>query len=214
MEALRHPNVVMFLGACTRNPQTLAIVLEYCSNGTLYSLLQDRKKELTLSEKIDLAIGVAKGMYYLHSNPTPVLHRDLKSLNVLLDKNNTPKIADYGWTRLMAEKMTGKVGTFQWMAPEVIKCETYTEKADVYSFGIVLWEIYTREPPFNSMTGVQVSVAVAENGLRPTIPSDCPKQLAQLMQICWDVNPNKRLAFSEILAELKILKTKLCEPSS
>lgn len=89
-------------------------------------------------------------MHYLHSFKTPVLHRDLKSLNVLLDDHFIPKITDFGWTRLIAEKMTASVGTFQWMAPEVIRSKSYTEKADVYSFGIILWEIASREPPYKS----------------------------------------------------------------
>ncbi len=150
MESLRHPNIVMFMGACTKSPGNLAIVLEFCKNNCLWALLQDLRIPLSWEKRLELAIGVAKGMMYLHSFAVPVLHRDLKSLNVLLDEYYTPKIADFGWTRLLAEKMTLKVGTFQWMAPEVILTKTYTEKADVYSFGIILWEIASREPPYKS----------------------------------------------------------------
>ena len=125
-------------------------MLEFCKNNCLWALLQDLRIPLSWEKRYELAIGVAKGMQYLHSFSVPVLHRDLKSLNVLLDEYYTPKIADFGWTRLLAEKMTLKVGTFQWMAPEVIVSKHYTEKADVYSFGIILWEIASREPPFKS----------------------------------------------------------------
>jgi serine/threonine protein kinase len=151
MESLRHPNIVMFMGACTKSPGNLAIVLEFCKNNCLWALLQDLRIPLSWEKRLELAIGVAKGMQYLHSFNVPVLHRDLKSLNVLLDEYYTPKIADFGWTRLLADKMTLKVGTFQWMAPEVILTKTYTEKADIYSFGIILWEIASREPPFKSI---------------------------------------------------------------
>ena len=110
-----------------------------------------------------------------------MLHRDLKSLNILLDENLTPKIADFGWTRLLADKMTLKVGTFQWMAPEVIKTKSYTEKADIYSFGIILWEIASREAPYKTLNGYQVSIDVVENKLRPPVSADWPKPFTKLM---------------------------------
>lgn len=140
----------MYLGSCTKNPYNLAIILEYCSNNCLWVLLQDHKIKLKWDKRIKIAIGIVRGMNYLHSFQVPILHRDLKSLNILLDQFLVPKIADFGWTRLMAKDMTGKVGTFQWMAPEVINEKSYTEKADVYSFGIILWEIASREPPYKS----------------------------------------------------------------
>lgn len=155
MESLRHPNIVMFMGACTKLPN-LAIVLEYCSRKSLWNLLQNHEIKLTWEDRRRLALEIAKGMNYLHSFPTPVLHRDLKrypvlsSLNILIDDGYRPKIADFGWTRLKADIMTGKIGTYQWMAPEVIKSQKYTEMADVFSFGVILWEIAAREPPYKS----------------------------------------------------------------
>ena len=101
-----------------------------------------------------MALETARGVHYLHSFKPPILHRDLKSLNLLLDECFRIKLADFGWTRVMAESMTGKIGTYQWMAPEVINNEKYTEKADVYSFGIILWEIASREPPYKNINGV------------------------------------------------------------
>ena len=85
-----------------------------------------------------MALEIAKGVNYLHSFNPPILHRDLKSLNILLNKNLEVKIADFGWARLRNVHMTRLRGTFQWMAPEVILKDNYTEKADVYSFGIIL----------------------------------------------------------------------------
>lgn len=89
-------------------------------------------------------------MNYLHSFSIPIIHRDLKSLNILIDESYRAKLADFGWTRLMGKRMTRQIGTFQWMAPEVIIGENYSEKADVYSFGIILWEIASRDPPYKS----------------------------------------------------------------
>lgn len=154
MESLRHPNIVMFMGACTKLPN-LAIVLEYCSRKSLWNLLQNLDYKLNWEDRRRLALEIARGMNYLHMFPTPVLHRDLKSLNILIDDGFRPKIADFGWTRLKAENMTGKIGTYQWMAPEVIKSQKYTEMADVFSFGIILWEIAAREPPYRSKLGLK-----------------------------------------------------------
>ena len=207
MESLRHPNIVMFMGACTKFPN-LAIVLEYCPNKSLWSLLQNKNIILHWEDRRRLAIDMAKGMNYLHSFAVPVLHRDLKSLNILIDDSYRPKIADFGWTRLKAEKMTEKIGTFQWMAPEVLKTSTYTEKADVFSFAIILWEMAAREPPFKNINAIQVAKMVLLKDLRPTIPKDTPPQFASLMKRCWDRNPALRPSFNKILYELEAMRFK------
>lgn len=87
---------------------------------------------------------IAQGVLYLHSCTPPIMHRDLKSLNIFLDKHLTIKIGDFGWTKTLEEYMTNKIGTYQWMAPEVIGNKPYTEKADVFSYSIILWEIASR----------------------------------------------------------------------
>ena len=88
------------------------------------------------------------------------MHRDLKSLNILLDYSGNAKLADFGWTRIKASVMTSKIGTYQWMAPEVIAGFKYTEKADVFSFGVILWELATRKPPYYGIDGTEVSKSV------------------------------------------------------
>jgi mitogen-activated protein kinase kinase kinase 9 len=209
MESLRHPNIVMFLGACTKSPGNLVIVLEYCKNNSLWALLQNHNIPLPWEKRVSIAIDIAKGMQYLHGFSTPVLHRDLKSLNILLDANLTPKIADFGWTRILAEKMTLKVGTFQWMAPEVIKTKSYTEKADIYSYGIILWEIASREAPYKTLNGYQVSVEVVERKLRPVVQSDWPRPFTSLMERCWADDHTTRPNFKEILAELRSIRQQM-----
>lgn len=205
MESLRHPNICMFMGACTKLPN-LAIVLEYCSKETLWKLLQNKEIHLTWEDNRRIAIDIAKGMNYLHTFAVPILHRDLKSQNILMDEGYRPKIADFGWTRKMAEKMTGKIGTYQWMAPEVIKSQKYTEKADVFSFAIILWEIASREPPYRNVGGAQVSLEVVNNDLRPNIPKSTPESFAKLMKKCWDRNCEKRPSFKEIIREIENMK--------
>lgn len=111
MESLRHPNIVTFMGACTKFPN-LAIVLEYCPNKSLWSLLQNKNYSLKWSDRIWLALEISRGMNYLHCFPTPIIHRDLKSLNILIDEAFRAKIADFGWTRIKGDEMTDRIGTF------------------------------------------------------------------------------------------------------
>lgn len=124
-------------------------------------------------------------MNYLHSFATPIIHRDLKSLNILLDSCFRAKIADFGWTRLKGDRMTNRIGTFQWMAPEVINGEVYTEKADIFSYGIILWEIAAREPPYKNIMGTKVSIDVVKYDLRPEIPKGTPEPFMKLIKRCW-----------------------------
>lgn len=202
MASLRHPNIAMFLGACTK-PPNLCIIIEYCSRGSLWEVLRDQNTPMPWYLRCKIALDTARGMNYLHQFPVPILHRDLKSLNLLLDEALNTKIADFGWTRFKADIMTNKIGTYQWMAPEVISSEQYSEKADVFSFGIILWELATRKPPYREKTGQQVAQEVVKSGLRPPLPKKCPEQFLSLMQRCWDQNPEARPTFSRIIEELE-----------
>lgn len=135
----------------------------------------------------------------MHSCKPPILHRDLKSLNIFLNEHLTIKIGDFGWTKTLDEYMTNKIGTYQWMAPEVIGNKPYTEKADVFSYSIILWEIASREPPYRNITGTKVSEGVLYNDLRPNIPKKTPEPFAKLMKKCWDSDPQRRPGFKEII---------------
>lgn len=156
MEAVRHPSIVMFLGAVTTQPH-YSIILEYCSKGSLWSYLQNKDNAISWEERRRLSIEIAQGVLYLHSCTPPILHRDLKSLNIFLDGNLRIKIGDFGWTKTLEEYMTNKIGTYQWMAPEVIGNKPYSEKADVFSYSIIMWEIASREPPYRNINGTKVS---------------------------------------------------------
>ncbi|CAN0264517.1 unnamed protein product, partial [Scytosiphon promiscuus] len=116
--------------------------------------------DLPFKKKRQMMLDVATGMQYLHGQNPVIIHRDLKSLNVLIDENWVTKVTDFGLSRFKAtsvsEKMTGQAGTYHWMAPEVINSQHYTEKADVFSYGIILWEIFTRAIPYGGMQPVQV----------------------------------------------------------
>lgn len=142
--------------AVTTNPH-YSLILEYCHKGSLWSYLQNKDHTISWEERRRFAIEIAQGVHYLHSCTPPILHRDLKSLNIFLDGNLKIKIGDFGWTKTLEEYMTNKIGTYQWMAPEVIGSKPYSEKADVFSYSIILWEISSREPPYRNIQGTKVS---------------------------------------------------------
>ena len=193
LKQLRHPNILLYLGGnITKSPYFL--VTEFCENGNLFQFLHGKDApDLEDVERLNLALEIAQGINYLHSFNPPILHRDLKSLNILLDKNFVAKIADFGWAKLREEHMTKLRGTFQWMAPEVITNEHYTEKADVYSFGIILWEFWSKDPPYKGIKAREVGIKVKNNkNYRPTIPDEVPQEIAELIKCCWDADPEKR----------------------
>ena len=200
LKQLRHPNILLYLGGnITVSPYFL--VTEFCENGNLFQFLHGKDApDLEDIERLNLALEIAQGINYLHSFNPPILHRDLKSLNILLDKNYVAKIADFGWAKLRDEHMTKLRGTFQWMAPEVITNEDYTEKADVYSFGIILWEFWSKDPPYKGIKAKEVGIKVKNNkDFRPTIPDEVPQDIAELIKCCWDADPEKRPTFLDII---------------
>lgn len=180
--------------AVTTNPH-YSLVLEYCPRGSLWSYLQNKDNAISWEERRRLAVEIAQGVLYLHECSPPILHRDLKSLNIFLDASLRIKIGDFGWTKTLEEYMTNKIGTYQWMAPEVIGSKPYTEKADVFSYSIILWEIASREPPYRNINGAKVSEEVLNRELRPTVPPKCPEGFAKLMKKCWESDPNRRPGF-------------------
>jgi hypothetical protein len=151
-----------------------------------------------------VAFGAARGMTYLHSGVPPVLHRDLKSANLLLDESYTTKVCDFGLSRLKAQErsMTGNCGTVQWMAPEILANQPYAEPADVFSFGIILWELLTAECPYDGMSAIQCALAVLNRDYRPEIPDWCPPQYAALIRACIDKNTAARPTFAQIIVAL------------
>jgi alpha-tubulin suppressor-like RCC1 family protein len=207
LKNLRHPNILLFMGACT-NPPNFFVVTEYCDNGNLFELLHSNKQiVLNWEDKRRIAIEIAQGMNYLHSFDPPILHRDLKSMNILLDKNFQVKIADFGSTKFLDVHMTKQKGTFQWMAPEVIKGNSYSEKADVFSFGIILHELASRQPPYYGIDRKEVAKNVSNKAdYRPQISRSFPKEWVDLMVKSWDHNPTKRPSYSEIIDMLSKMK--------
>ncbi|KZV19164.1 hypothetical protein F511_38460 [Dorcoceras hygrometricum] len=202
MRKVRHKNVVQFIGACTK-PPNLCIVTEFMSGGSVYDYLHKQRGTFKLPSLLKVAIDVSKGMNYLHQNN--IIHRDLKAANLLMDENEVVKVADFGVARVRAETgvMTAETGTYRWMAPEVIEHKPYDHKADVFSFGVVLWELLTGKLPYEYLTPLQAAVGVVQKGLRPTIPKHTNPKLVELLERCWQQDPTLRPDFSEVTEILR-----------
>jgi serine/threonine protein kinase len=187
-----------FIGFSTNPP---AIVTSFMPCGSLWDRIHTKgKAPLNATQKTNIAIGIAHGMKYLHSHK--IVHRDLKSPNILLDERMLPKIADFGLGHFVAECTGGEqtaVGTPVWMAPELIDSKQYGPAVDVYAYGIILYEMYTEKMPFEGWDRVQIFAQVATKGVRPELP-ETASSLAQLIVQCWDADPDKRPTFEEIYA--------------
>ncbi|XP_076947772.1 serine/threonine-protein kinase STY13-like [Bidens hawaiensis] len=209
LATLKHPNIVRFIGAC-RKPMVWCIITEYAKGGSVRQFLTKRQnRSVPLKLAVKQALDVARGMAYVHG--LGLIHRDLKSDNLLISADKSIKIADFGVARIevQTEGMTPETGTYRWMAPEMIQHRPYTQKVDVYSFGIVLWELITGMLPFQNMTAVQAAFAVVSKGVRPTIPNDCLPVLSEIMTRCWDGNPDVRPHFSEVVRMLEHAETEI-----
>ncbi|KAL7617520.1 hypothetical protein Lser_V15G01956 [Lactuca serriola] len=209
MRRLQHPNIVLFMGVVTE-PPNMSIVTEYLSRGSLFRLLHKPgpKKILDERHRLKMAFDVAKGMNYLHKRNPPIVHRDLKSPNLLVDKNYTVKVSDFGLSRLKANTFLSSksaAGTPQWMAPEVLNDEPSNEKSDVYSFGVILWELITLQEPWSNLNAAQVVAAVGYRHKRLEIPHNVNRQIAALIEACWAKEPWKRPSFTSIMESLRPL---------
>ncbi|XP_074599281.1 mitogen-activated protein kinase kinase kinase slipper isoform X2 [Brevipalpus obovatus] len=207
---LNHPNIVSLIGVCLDEPN-LCLVLEYCRGGPLNRVLAGR--QIPPDIIVDWAIQIASGMNYLHSEASiSLIHRDLKSSNVLLNESiigdhwrgKELKITDFGLAREICKTARmSQAGTYAWMAPEVIKSSLFSKASDVWSFGVVLWELLTGEAPYKGIDALAIAYGVAINKLTLHIPSTCPKPFSDLMTACWNPDPHERPSFKDILTTLE-----------
>ncbi|KAB2625452.1 serine/threonine-protein kinase HT1-like [Pyrus ussuriensis x Pyrus communis] len=225
---LDHPNVTKFIGASmgtsdlkiptkgsssdgviSHPARACCVIVEYVAGGTLKQyLIRNRHKKLAFKVVVQLALDLSRGLSYLHSQK--IVHRDVKTENMLLDTRINLKIADFGVARVEAQNprdMTGETGTLGYMAPEVLDGKPYNRRCDVYSFGICLWEIYCCDMPYPDLSFADVSSAVVRQNLRPEIPKCCPSSLANIMRMCWDGNADKRPEMGEVVKMLEAIDT-------
>lgn len=197
-----HPTLLKLRGATDSYP--FSIVTDWMPHSSLYHDLH-RAHRLDATGKTIAAFDIARGMQFLHS--CNIIHRDLKSLNILLDAENRIRICDFGLSRRASDEsvlMTQNIGTAHWMAPEILATTTgYTSKVDVYAYGIVLWEIATDDVPYSHLDSSEIIGQVLGNDLRPPIPIDLNPGMRDLIKQCWDRNPNVRPSFDEIVQRIQ-----------
>ena len=211
MTQLHSPRIVSVIGAITVDSSYLGLVLEYCEGGTLREALaaDDYATAVDEAQRRRWLSDVALGMSYLYSKG--VEHRDLKTLNVLLDGSRRCKVTDFGLSKSESLNTTatqstmgggGAKGTPSYMAPELLEDNLFDEKSDVYSFAIVMWEIWDGGVPWHGLKPVQITRKVVDKRERPPPPEGAPTDLVALMQRCWDHEPDARPTFAAIKAEI------------
>ena len=227
MASVRHPNVVQLIGFCILPP---CITLEYCQKGSLYDLLRNGTTdpqiaaELSWGRRVRMAVDVAAGMLHLHTRNPPILHRDLKSPNVLVAGDWTAKVSDMGLSKLAEEAtgqsiITGGAANPRWLAPEVLSGQNPSAASDVFSFGVVMWELLAWRLPWSDVAPYTI-VARALEGARPAIPpwtelpgfgpagpSDSLKDYLALMNQCWAQDSEQRPNFERVVIALNTLLT-------
>ncbi|KAJ8444606.1 hypothetical protein Cgig2_023669 [Carnegiea gigantea] len=206
---LHHPNIVAFYGIVSDGPITnLATVTEYMINGSLKQVLQRKDRTIDRRKRLAIAMDAAFGMEYLHEKN--IVHFDLKSQNFLVNMRDPQrpvcKIGDLGLSKIKQRTLVsgGFRGTIPWMAPELLNTTSnlVMEMVDVYSFGIVMWELLTGEDPYANMRSQEILDGIIEGTLRPEIPSWCDPVWRSLMERCWSSDPKSRPSFSEVAREL------------
>ena len=216
---LNHPTILSYIGFSPinfKNKQKPVIVTEYASNGSLDKILEKERKGFGIHEwddtkKLINIYGIASGLSYLHRQN--IIHRDLKPANILLDDYLYPKIADFGLSKKLTEqdkydkwrktpKTSGFKGTYSYCAPEVIDSNIYTKSGDVYSFGMIMYEIMTNEIPFQNINIFQLMLKLSK-GYRPNIKYPIPYCYRKLIENCWCQNPDFRPKIDDVVKKLE-----------
>ncbi|KAK7300897.1 hypothetical protein RJT34_11748 [Clitoria ternatea] len=201
-----HRNILQFYGICVDDNHGLCVVTKFMEGGSVHELMLKNKK-LQNKDIVRIAVDVAEGIKFM--NDHGVAYRDLNTQRILLDRHGNACLGDMGIVtacKSVGEAMEYETDGYRWLAPEIIAGDpenvTETWMSNVYSFGMIIWEMVTGELAYSSYSPVQAAVGIAACGLRPEIPKDCQQTLKHIMTKCWNNTPSKRPHFSEILAAL------------
>lgn len=210
-QKLRHPNIVQFLGVL-RHSNRLIFLTEYLCNGSLYDILRKRGR-LDPPTAVAYALDIARGMNYLHQHkPHAIIHRDLTPRNVLQDEAGHLKVTDFGLSKIVQEKdfgykMTGGTGSYRYMAPEVYRRESYGKSVDVFSFALIVHEMFQGGPSNKMETPEKVADRRAYEDSRPAMSSYLyPEPIRMLLRECWHKNPECRPTFEDIILQLEMIQ--------
>jgi len=199
MSKLQHPNIVTLIGA-NMVPPNLCMVMELCEC-SLFNLLHQYSDALTQKNIVKMLVGVASAMHYLHTRKPTIIHRDLKSHNLLIATDGEVKLCDFG---LVSIKCT-TAGTPAYMAPELLSNEIFSKKVDMYAFGILMWECFARAIPFEGFSPYDIKCCICDGQERPNIPTDIPKLCQELIEQAWAQAASARPEFIDVLCDLKAL---------
>jgi len=220
------PHLVTFFGACIEiEGDKLSLIMEYCPNGSLYSLLHDEAYNLTWKKAFKWIVQTIEGVNVLHTQNPPLVHRDIKTLNLLLDENWDIKVCDFGLSRFRTMTNVDTLGeirgTMAYCPPEIYDAHIFSSQSDIYSIGIVIWEIMWRlitkhyERPFSTTHfpditfDFQIIIKSSKEEQRPPIPEGCPPVITELIQNCWQKDPEKRPNCTALLTALKQMQMKV-----
>ncbi|CAH1787041.1 unnamed protein product [Owenia fusiformis] len=215
LSQLHSSYVIKFVAAVLDDPSQFAIITEFVSGGSLFSILHEQKRLIDLHSKLTISLDVAKGMDYLHTLPQPIIHRDLNSHNILLTENGHAVVADFGESRFLSSRegmvqddnMTKQPGNLRWMAPEIFtQCTKYSIKADMFSYALCIWELLAGELPFAHLKPAAAAAEMAYRNTRPPIAITFPKPIISLLQKAWHANPEDRPEFSSSIPILEMCK--------
>ncbi|GAM28453.1 hypothetical protein SAMD00019534_116290, partial [Acytostelium subglobosum LB1] len=217
LSTIKSPHLISFYGSCIEDSQ-LSMVVEYCSRGTLYKVL-NTSFDFEWDKWFRWMIQVVEGVQYLHNMNPPMVHRDLKTLNILLSAEYNTKLCDFGLTRTMTMTNVSTLGmlrgTMAYTAPEIYDGMLFNTKSDVYSLGVIMWELVQRcitgayQRPFHDYPismDIQIIILTSKNKVRPKLHEGCPERLKNLITNCWDQDPNTRPTTSDLLSELNAIK--------